>query len=231
MEAGRGYVLRLMTPFARRLTLWSLVALGIGGSVFGISKFVTIRSEEAVSLSTSGETLMTSAVRSGDWSKGSPLASVVLVEYSDLQCPACRYYYPMVKELSREFGDRLRVVYRHFPLRIHQFAEFAAQASEAAGTQDKFWEMHDLLFERQSDWSSEAPRDTFMEYARELGLDVNRFERDLASAATRQAIIEDSRDGEAAGVNATPTFFLNGQKIKNSRSYGEFRDIIAQAIE
>ena len=96
--------------------------------------------------------------------KGNADAEVVLVEYSDLQCPACRAVFPIIQELDQEFGDELRIEYRHFPLtQIHQHAELAARATEAAGVQGKFWEMHDLLFEKQPIWSaSPNPRANFI---------------------------------------------------------------------
>ncbi len=165
-----------------------------------------------------------------DWVKGAPLAeaTVVLTEYSDFQCPACGAYYPMVKQLGKEFKN-LAIVYRHFPLPQHDNARPAAQAAEAAGKQGKFWEMHDMLFENQEFWSvSPNPEEAFNTYAEKLGLDMEKFKTDVKSATAKTKITSDYQSG-ASEVDGTPSFFLNNQKIKNPRTYEEFRNIIQQA--
>lgn len=166
-----------------------------------------------------------------DWTKGDNNAAVTLIEYSDLQCPACGLYFSVVKKLQEEFSDRLRFVYRHFPLsQIHKNAEFAAQTTEAAGLQEKFWEMHDLLFLRQEEWSGGDVQKLFRGYAEILKLDLNKFEKDINSREVKNAVQSDYDGGATLGVNATPTFFLNGQKIANPRSYDEFRSIILEEL-
>lgn len=163
-----------------------------------------------------------------DWIKGNPNAAVVIIEYSDLQCPACRAYQPLVKQMAEEYGDRIAVVYRHFPLKqIHLQATLAAQAAEAAGLQGKFWEMHDLLFEKQAEWSGNGRARTMMaDYAKDLGLNVNQFKRDLFSKQVKALVNADYMSGLTAGVNATPTFYLNGDKIKNPQGPEEFKSLI-----
>jgi len=164
--------------------------------------------------------------------KGNVEASVELVEYSDLQCPACGVYYPVVKQLLDEFGDDMKFTYRHFPLRsIHSNAEGAALATEAAGLQGKFWEMHDILFERQVEWSGKRGDDIFTPYAEEIGIDTLKFESDMSfNEDIKNQVESDYQGGLALNVNSTPSFFLNGVKMQNPRSYEEFRSVIQQLI-
>jgi protein-disulfide isomerase len=134
-------------------------------------------------------------------------APVTLVEYGDYECPHCKRAYPIVKEIQRHMGRRLRFVFRNFPLReSHPHAQHAAEAAEAAGAQGKFWEMHDLLFERQFALED----DNLIEYAGDLGLDVVRFRKDLLEGVYAPRVREDFRSGVMSGVNGTPTFFING---------------------
>ena len=209
----------------KRIALWSFTALIISVAVFGLIKLGT-------STPPNQTALLVNAISSSDWRKGTQEAKVVLVEYSDFQCPACGSYFPLVKRLNQEFAERLQFAYRHFPLRqIHTNAELAARAAEAAGRQGKFWEMHDMLFENQNSWSSQrSAKDTFLSYAQSLQLDIGRFEGDLNSEEVKEKVENDYQSGIQSGVNATPTFFLNGQKIQNPRSYDEFRNIIEQAV-
>lgn len=167
-------------------------------------------------------------VSSSEWTKGSPDAAITIVEYSDFQCPACAYYFAMTKQLIQEIGDDARLVYRHFPLdSIHPNAKLAAQAAEAAGSQNKFWEMHDLLFERQDQWSDLSdPKETFINYATELGLDKDQFTASLDSSDIKNAVDEDQSSGFGFGLRGTPTFFVNGVQIDNPQSYDEFKKII-----
>lgn len=167
-----------------------------------------------------------------EWIKGNPNAPVTLVEYSDFQCPTCGTYFPILKELSGEFGDRLRIVYRHYPLDFHAHSTLAAQATEAAGKQGQFWRMHDLIFSQQKDWSERvgSARSVFVGYAQEIGLDMARFEADLDSAEVKQAVEADRRSGDRLGVEGTPTFFLNGVKIQNPRGYNPFKNLIEKVI-
>ncbi|MEK7568190.1 MAG: thioredoxin domain-containing protein [Patescibacteria group bacterium] len=173
------------------------------------------------------------AVSQLDYSKGNREAAVILVEYSDFQCPACAAYYPLVKQLSEEFGDKAVFVYRHFPLSQHQNAEFAAIAAEAAGRQGKFWEMHDLIFNNQNEWAKSAKwsvEDIFIKYAEKLNLDLEKFKADLDLKEIKQKVSKDLESGVNAKVNGTPTFFLNGKKLSTPRSYEEFKEIIELII-
>jgi protein-disulfide isomerase len=138
---------------------------------------------------------------------------VTLVEYGDYECPHCGRAYPIVKAIQKLMAGRLRFVFRNFPLReVHPHAEHAAEAAEAAGGQGKFWDMHDRLFERQFALDDE----NLIEYAAELGLDVERFAEELAEGVYAPRVREDFRSGVLSGVNGTPTFFINGVRDDDS---------------
>jgi protein-disulfide isomerase len=171
-------------------------------------------------------------IRETDWVRGNREASVVLVEYADFQCPACVRYSAIVKQLSSEYGERVGFVFRHFPLgSIHQNAELAAKAAESAGLQGKFWEMHDLLFEQQDEWSSASDFKGMLEnYSRELGLDVDRFMQDLELSSISAKVDNHYREAISLKINSTPTFFLDGRKLESIRSYEQFRSVIEEAL-
>ena len=165
-----------------------------------------------------------------NWIKGSKSAQIILVEYSDFQCPACAGYSRITKRLTEELGNDFQLNFRHYPLKKHTNAELAAKSAEAAGRQGKFWEMHDLLFERQKEWTKKNNEDTeklFVQYAVSLNLNMEQFQSDLHSQAITNKVHNDARNGRRSGVKGTPTFFLNGQKITdNPRNYETFRDLI-----
>jgi len=168
-----------------------------------------------------------------DHVKGNPEAKVVIIEYSDFQCPACRSYYPITKQLMAEFGDQIAFVYRHFPLTsIHMNSEFAARAAEAAGKQGKFWEMHDLLFEKQDEWSKTTNVEPIFEnYATLLGISIEQFKTDWKSKEVKDFVKAQRAHALKSGLQGTPTFFVNGEKIKNPTSIDAFRFIINTALE
>ncbi len=172
------------------------------------------------------------AIHEMDNVKGNRDAKVVLIEYSDFECPACRTYYPILREISTEFGDRIAIVYRHFPLTsIHPNAEFAARAAEAAGKQDKFWEMHDLLFQKQAEWSRVADIvPVFKNYAALVGIDAEKFESDFNSREVKDFVSSQKAHANSSGFPGTPTFVLNGEVINNPSSLEQFKSIISQKI-
>ena len=135
-------------------------------------------------------------------------APVTLVEYGDYECPHCRQVVPVIRALQERFGDRLRYVFRHFPLASHPHAQLAAEAAQAAGAQGKFWDMHYLLFEHRGTLEMAD----LVRYARGLGLDMERFERELAGHTHAERVQEDFRSGVSSGANGTPAFFLNGAR-------------------
>lgn len=151
--------------------------------------------------------VLTLPVGGRDHTQGPATAAVTLVEYGDYQCPSCLEAYPIVADVRGRLGDRVRLVFRNFPLsNIHPDAQQAAEAAEAAGAQGKFWQMHDSLFEHQSRLDDVA----LLDYADDLGLDLARFTRDLETHAFAGRVHEDFVSGVRSGVNGTPTFFING---------------------
>ncbi len=160
-------------------------------------------------------------------------AEVVLTEYSDYQCPACAYFNPIINSLKQEFGNQLHVEYRFFPLSGHQFGALSARAAQAAKNQGKFKEMHDMLFDNQQRWVAGGnPQPVFINYARKLGLNVDQFKRDLNAAETQRIVMEDKQKGQEAGVNSTPTFFINGEKLEqNPPTFEEFKSVIEGYLE
>lgn len=170
-------------------------------------------------------------IRTDSQKVSSPSATVTLVEFGDYQCPACGVYHPLVKKLVEEFSDKLTFYFRNFPLSQHKNALISAYAAESAGNQGKFWEMYDLIYQNQTVWSdSGSSKDIFIEYAKDLKLNLELFKKDLDSDQTKQKVSRDSQDGLALGVNSTPTFFLNGEKLDNPRSYDEFKSLLITAV-
>jgi len=169
---------------------------------------------------------------SQEWVRGNASSSVQLIEYSDFQCPACTSYYPILKQVEAQFGDKVAFIYRHYPLyQIHANADMAARASEAAGKQGKFWEMHDKLFENHDKWADLLdPTSAFVGYATDLGLNVSQFKTDLDSAEVKQAVADDYVRGQKIGVEGTPTFVLNGVKIQNPTSVEAFAAVLSTAL-
>ena len=162
-------------------------------------------------------------LKTNDHTKWSSDKKNLLIEYSDFQCPACQNAHNILKTIEAsgsadfEITKKVTFVYRHFPLsQIHNKANAAAYAAEAAGNQGKFWEMTDLLFNNQQTWkeSNNPQQEDFVNYAKELKLDVDRFKKDIDSSEVKNRVAEDLKDAEQMGVNSTPTFFLNGQKVE-----------------
>jgi protein-disulfide isomerase len=141
--------------------------------------------------------------------KGPAEAPVTIVEWADFECPSCGGMAKVLWALEKRFPGQLRLVYKHFPISYHPFADSAARASFAAQAQGKFWQLHPILFERQKQLE-----DTALErYATELGLDLERFRRDMGSDAAKERVELDKRQGTSLGVHATPTLFINGREV------------------
>jgi protein-disulfide isomerase len=140
---------------------------------------------------------------------------VVLEEYGDYQCPPCGQLYPELKQIEKEYGNQVQIVFHHFPLmKLHKNALMAAHAAEAARNQNKFWEMHDRLYRNQKDWSElDDPRPVFIDYAKQLGLRVDQFTNDLGSNLIDQRISADMQRGSSLGVTGTPTVFLDSRLV------------------
>lgn len=147
--------------------------------------------------------------------KGHLDAAVQIEEFGDYQCPPCGNFHPIAQRVLAQYGDRIRFSFRNYPLvKIHQFAAEAARAAEAAGQQGKFWEMHDLLYEHQQEWSkAAAARPFFLQYAQQLGLDMTRFTQDIDGAIAGMRVAQDDQLAQMRGVTGTPTLFINGREI------------------
>jgi protein-disulfide isomerase len=147
--------------------------------------------------------------------EGLPTASVTLEEFGDFQCPPCAQLHPVLKQMEREFGSELRVIFREFPLvPAHEHALSAARAAEAAGLQGKFWPMHDMIYETQNSWKGAFNvRPIFEGYAEKIGLDLERYRRDVNSDAVHNRITEDGKRARSLNVTGTPTVFLNGREL------------------
>jgi protein-disulfide isomerase len=159
---------------------------------------------------------LTLPVSAHDHAEGPADAPLTLVEYGDYQCPYCGAAYPVVKRLQKTLGKKLRFVFRNFPLtQVHPYALIAAEAAEAAALQNKFWEMHDLLFEEQDLLKPEI----IPSWANRIGLNLEQFENDIKQGVIEKRIKEDRQSGIRSGVNGTPTFFINGTRYNGPPDY------------
>ncbi|HEV8050463.1 MAG TPA: DsbA family protein [Thermoplasmata archaeon] len=157
-----------------------------------------------------------------DHAAGPAAAAAVLVEYGDYQCPYCGAAYPIVKQIQKHFGDRLRFVFRNFPItNAHPRAEWAAELAEAAGAQGRFWEMHDFLYEHQAKLDDAT---VFAKQAKRLKLDARRIDAEVGDHSYLARIQEDYTSGIRSGVNGTPTFFINGVRYDG---YPELAPLVA----
>jgi len=172
------------------------------------------------------------AVTETDWVRGPSDAKVTLIGYGDYQCPACAQFEPMVQSLSDDFPDTLRVVFRHFPLPQHADSDLAARAVEAAGRQGKYWEMHDVVYAKQSEWANiPNAKEIFLKYAKELELNADQWNQDLYAKETTDHIELGKREAKDLNLAGTPSFFVNGKSIENPKSYDEFRKLIEDAAK
>jgi len=146
--------------------------------------------------------------------RGPAQAPVTLEEFGDFQCPPCGMISGPLLEIEKDYGLKLRVIFRNFPFPNHQHALEAAYAAEAAGLQGRYWEMHDLLYKEQANWSN-APdvKQLFVSYAKILGLEMDRFETDMAGPTAKARVTADQERGKSLGVNATPSIFINNQGL------------------
>jgi protein-disulfide isomerase len=171
---------------------------------------------------------LTLPVGKRDHVQGDSAATLTLVEYGDYQCPHCGAAYPIVKAVQKRFGDKLKFVFRNFPLKnVHPQAELAAEAAEAAAAQGRFWEMHDAIFEHQS----RLGEPFLLELAGRLKLDTHRFAADLAAGAFRKRVEEDFMSGVRSGVNGTPGFFIDGARYEESWDFETLSGVLEGVLE
>jgi protein-disulfide isomerase len=146
--------------------------------------------------------------------RGGEKAAVTLEEFSDFQCPACGSLEPSLRRIEKDYGERVRLIFRNFPLKGHKYAFIASRAAEAAGQQGKFWEMHDAIYDNQKEWSdAPEPRTFFDAYATRLGLDVQRFKADMERQDLADRIVADYNRGLSLNVSGTPSIYLNGRQL------------------
>jgi len=212
----------------RKLGMWIGGGLVVLLCVWGLFALVTAPAPSQSSLAQTMPPLT-----ADDISKGPKNSKATLVEYADFQCPACKAFYPVVKQLNQDFTGKLHYVYRFFPLTaIHKNAMTSTEAAYAANKQGKFFEMEDLLFTKQQDWEGSSDAESiFAGYATQLGLNKDQFLADMHSQAAQDFIQKQEDAGTNAGVNATPTFFLNGKQIQNPSSYEEFKTLISDTLK
>lgn len=154
-------------------------------------------------------------------------AEVTILEYSDFQCPFCGRAMMTLKDIQETYGDKVEIIYKHFPLQFHKYAEKAAEASECARDQEKFWEYHDMLFENQDNLGI----DSLKAYASQLGLDKKKFDKCLDSGEKRDSVKRDYDEGVSKGVSATPTFFINGKKLVGAQPFEKFKAVIDSELK
>lgn len=203
---------------------WIILGIAVVGGIIWLTVSGTQKKEEIAN------TLTT--VVADDYVKGPANAPVTLIEYIDFECEACGAYFPLVKQLEKDFPNDLRIVLRYYPLPSHRNGMTAALSAEAAARQGKFNEMHDLLFTEQKNWG-EKPAPTpqvFEGYAQKLGLDLAKFKQDVASQSVKDRVQRDVDSGTKLGNTGTPSFYLQGEKIQNPRSLEDFKTLIQAAI-
>ena len=181
------------------------------------------------------------AITAADWSEGNPNAKVSFIEYGDFECPACGEYYPLIQQLVQNYSSTVRFVFRNFPLySIHPFAGISAQAAEAAGLEggsSKYWAMHNLLYTKQNEWSTNSAltpaqvvSQYFDGYAQSIGLNVGTFNTDINASSVMNKIQNDVVGGTSAQIDHTPTFFVNLKQIPNPTSLNDFENTLNAAI-
>ena len=205
----------------KKYSIWvgaaAVILLIIGGLIAVVS-----------SPSSGTQQITVAPVTSRDITNGDKTAKVTLIEYADFQCPACGAYHPLIDQLLKDYNGKLFYVYRMFPLtNIHQNAFVSAEAGYAAWKQGKFFQMDDLLFNNQNSWADVSdPKNIFVSYAKQLNLNIDQFNKDMNSDAAKTYVQDSENEALSEGINATPTFILDGVKIQNPNSYADFQKLI-----
>lgn len=207
------------------LAVLAIIILGL----FGI---FTLTKEKTDTPGSNGNTNVTAKGSNNVF--GDNKKKVVLLEFGDFQCPACKSYAPLLKEVKAKYKADITFQFKHFPLQqIHPNARAASRAAQAAANQNKFWEMHDLLYEQQDIWGPSTAINPLLEgFANQIGLNVAKYKTDFASTAVNDIINADFAEGTKKGVDSTPTFFLQGKKLsKPPQDIAGFNKIIDEAIK
>jgi protein-disulfide isomerase len=173
---------------------------------------------------------------SPSWTKGDPAAKVTLEEFADFSCPTCGQFHQILKEIEKSYGQKIKIIYRHNPLNIkgHENSYNASRAAEAAGLQGRFWEMQNMLFTNQKTWTVQSEsdaRNTFADYAKSIGIDVEKFKDDSVNNQVVNArVASDMNRGKAININSTPTVIINGFRFLTFDEISKI-EMLRQAIE
>ncbi len=212
----------------KKYSIWAIFGLVF---LIGLGALVKMA---GVSPSTSNPVQIASLpkVTDKDIIMGDKTAKTSVIEYADLQCPACASYNPIMKRLESDFKGRVKFVYRFFPLTsVHRNAIISAQASYAAHKQGKFSEMKDALYENQPAWENlPDPREDFAKFADKIGLDVERFKKDMNSDESKNVVLAGLNEANKLGLNSTPTFFINDLHV-SPNGYDDFKKLIEQELK
>ncbi len=226
-----------MKDFIQRNKVFLIVSLVTIAVIIG-GIFLMGGSENSDSSSTINSSILvpegvykTSGFVDGSYLPASSSATVTLVEFGDYQCPACGVYAPYVKDVLTEFAGKVTYVFRNYPLPQHKNGPISSYAVEAAGIQGKYWEMQEKMYSTQSQWSDVSdPTDLFIGYAKELGLDTEKFLTDMGSQKVKDIVSKDTNDGNRVRLSETPTFYINGAKVKLSGSPDQLKDLVRGEI-
>lgn len=209
-----------------------LIAIGVGVLVIGGGALLFFKGNSASNPGGGNQPAPESLlIHDTDHIQKAPNQKHTLVEFGDYQCPACSVANPIINKALAAHKDSVTFVFRHFPLSQHPNAIPAGLAAEAAGRQGKFWEMHDLLYEKQSEWAEKSnAQGIFLGFAKDLNLDADKFKSALADSKLRDKILADQADGNRLAINATPTLYLDGQKVE-FRTLQDLKDQLSEKLK
>jgi protein-disulfide isomerase len=207
-------------------------ALIIGGiMLFSGNSDNSKTSVQNSSILISDHSYITSGVINGEYLPASPSATVTLVEFGDYVCPACAAYEPYVKQILTDLPGKVNFVFRNYPLSYHTNAPLASYAVEAAGIQGKYWQMHEKVFTTKDTWSNLSdPTNTFVGFATDLGLNIDKFKSDISSQTVKDIVSQDRSDGDKTGLSETPTFYLNGVKVNLTGNFSDLENIVKRSL-
>lgn len=214
----------------KQIGIWTGIIVIFAATIWGLIAWVNNNNSPGV---LSSQAINLPPVSKDDIVFGDPQkAKVTLVEYADFQCLGCAEKASLIRLLKKDFDDKLLVIYRFFPLPQHQNAMFSSQAAYAAGKQNKFWEMSDMIYGDQENWAnSPNAKDLFTEYAKKLDLDIVKFVSDYNAETTRKFITDQMNSGISIGLSYTPTFFLNGKRIDDPQGYEALKKLIQDELK
>lgn len=201
--------------------------------VIGFVVYAMTRSDSSGTTATQPATAEDVAAISQGHTTGNASAKVVVTEFGDYQCPVCGTWYPYIHNtFLPQYQDKVAFVFKNFPLtQVHKNAQISAQAAEAAGLQGKFWEMHNKLYETQTEWSEQSdPSGKFADYAGQIGINVNQFKSDLNSQKVKDIVQKDADLATKLNLQGTPTFFINGNQVTIKTGFEDLKNAVDQAL-